>query len=457
MEKVNSEKNHHVQSDRAKAKHPSIPKPIKRKEKSPYSLRPNENMSFFGLEKTGDLKVFNVPALNKKQNSFQCYHKEKERLKRNGLEQDNGEKRPQKVQTKEGNINLTCALQQKRKAKKTFIMPNLSVIEEDKRPKVKEETQKVIESFAFYSKELDSNFAIEDNFSYLKKRNKPLLKAFHLCDNCTKKRISINQRYLDTHKRKCGYGFYSFIVFEYFGKERQYKLKFFQQVYQSLVQFFFGEDMDYSIIEKDSLDSLLFSSILKRKFKIETNQKDSLESFAEKTKTLKTDKRPEECKKLIFSLTIKHMKKQLKEKKKKIYKKKSFENLFYKHYFRRIADKEGLSIHDFYYPISYNKNKKNAFKTINKAYITNIRKSSAFIDDFMNYLDKGLIENYKGEIKSQLFKIVSKWDRDLYKSENEERFKRDLMNNSSREKRKLPWTLDEIQCAISIVRNIITD
>ena len=113
------------------------------------------------------------------------------------------------------------------------------------------------------------------------------------------------------------------------------------------------------------------------------------------------NKRPEECKKIVFSYTIKQLKHRLRHQFTEQYRKTNFDEFFYQFYFEEISKAEGIQLEDFYYPIASTKCKKNSAKTINTAYLSNIRKSGKFMDDLKSYIYSQLTKDYAKEIDAE--------------------------------------------------------
>ena len=251
------------------------------------------------------------------------------------------------------------------------------------------------------------------------------------------------------------YGLAEFSILRFSRNRNQHVLRHFKCVYHCLMALFTENKPQLDFSEFDPICFALFVSVVERKFKVifdPSNAEESLKQLRSVISSSVSSKRPEECKKIIFSLTIKFLKNKLRNSCKRQYRKKAFENYFYNYYFSEIAKKEHIPIQDFYYPVSYNKNKKNAYKTINKPYIGNIRKSKKFIRDFNSYINNQLIEDYKKEVSNRLMETLSKWDQEHAKYSNTTRLTDKFKVYFKNEKSKLPWTISDIQFAIKTVK-----
>lgn len=203
---------------------------------------------------------------------------------------------------------------------------------------------------------------------------------------------------------------------------------------------------------------LVFSLVCEKKFKIKINSSrdtTALNQLADIIKNKTVNKRPEECKKIIFSYTIKQLKHRLRDRYTELYRKNTFDEFFYMFYFDEISKKEGILIEDFYYPIASTKCKKNSAKTINQTYLNNIRKSDKFMTDIGNYITKRFASDYNKEVDSKLLDLVTRWENELTKTESLTDLKEQLQSYFKGSKSKLPWTIYEVQYAIGKVKHIV--
>lgn len=204
---------------------------------------------------------------------------------------------------------------------------------------------------------------------------------------------------------------------------------------------------------------IVFSIICEKKFKVKIDSRDDLRAInwlSEVINSRMVDKRPEECKKIILSYTIKQLKHRLRETYPGQYIKQTFEVFFYQHYFDHISKSEGIPLDDFYYPIASTKCKKSSAKTINKAYLSNIRKSDKFMADVRQYMDQQFTHDYAKEIDNKLLDLVNKWGAEFEKAESISEITDSLDNYFRDSRAKLPWTIYEIEFALKKVRIILS-
>ena len=203
----------------------------------------------------------------------------------------------------------------------------------------------------------------------------------------------------------------------------------------------------------------LFCAICKRKFRYQITDKHSdtqIDGLKQLIENSTVDKRPEECKKLIFSLAIKHMKKKLKQNPMfKNINKWQFEEKFYEFYFGDISEQEGIPLINFYFPISKNRKKKTIYKTLNKPYIDIVKKSDKFIIEFLEYIERQAIIDYSKEIDNKLYEVLIKWNFNYQDNVSSAAVILDIERYFKSHKSKLPWTVNDIKYAIGKVKEVI--
>ena len=178
---------------------------------------------------------------------------------------------------------------------------------------------------------------------------------------------------------------------------------------------------------------------------------------------LKSGKRPEESYKFVFKHAYKNLK--------AIFRKKNVElaklgfndlNLqFYKHYFKTTSEKLGISLNNFFLPLtpdSYcNKKQPVIAQTINVSYITLVCQSQNFLDDFMNYVNNSFIKDYQELIDSKIDNICHKWQSMYLETLGNEKCIHYICDYVYTNKKcKLPWTVKEVEFAIDIVNRLIS-
>lgn len=213
---------------------------------------------------------------------------------------------------------------------------------------------------------------------------------------------------------------------------------------------------DIKLLSPESF--IVFALICEKKFKISIGSPDdevALAKLADVVRNKVVNKRPEECKKIVFSYTIKQLKHRLRHQFTDQYRKTCFDEFFYQVYFEEIAKREGIPLEDFYYPIASTKCKKNSAKTINTAYLSNIRKSDRFMDDLKTYIYTQLLKDYSKEIDNKLLDLITRWENEVKRSGSINDIKATLGSYFKGSKSKLPWTIFEVQHAVEKVRSVV--
>lgn len=204
---------------------------------------------------------------------------------------------------------------------------------------------------------------------------------------------------------------------------------------------------------------LIFSVIVEKKFRIKITDQDDNSVISQLVNVIKgrsVEKRPEECKKIVLSYTIKQLKNSLKNHYAQQYRKNTFEEFFYQYYFEHVSTSESIPLEDFYYPIASVKCKKNSSKTINKTYINNIKKSEKFMVAANKYIETDFLKDYTKEIDNKLLDLINRWESEFKKMASLDVFKSSIAEYFKDDKSKMPWTNSEIQYAIGKVRKIIS-
>lgn len=239
------------------------------------------------------------------------------------------------------------------------------------------------------------------------------------------------------------------------------KMKYLQNLLY-LLKFFFKNKKINQNLTLDYGEKKILNSILKRKYKTKIDLNTSMISIIDKIEQIKLDtisKRPEQNYKLIFMLTLKYMKEELKGEIDRNMRKKDFEKYFYNYYFKVISDQNGIPLEHFYHPKNSKAQKlikeKNIPKTINLYYIENISKSKKFLEIFFSYLKNDLIEDYEKLIDYKLDTLFHRWSISIYEHEN----KKIALNKickymEENNKCKLPWDINEIQIAIDCTKKL---
>lgn len=216
------------------------------------------------------------------------------------------------------------------------------------------------------------------------------------------------------------------------------------------------------IDEKDMMLSKyeleVLKSILARKYKDQVNTEITsvfLKEKLDEIDNLESNKRPEENYKFIFKRCIKFMKERLKVFENKKMKKKEFDDFFYTYYFSELCTRSNLKMDQFRHP-QYTKKASKAPKTVNMEYMFNTLKSEKFNRDFVEYLKNYLKVDYEFTIDSKIEGLVKKWDKQFAAAESKETVVKEIVTYVLKNtKCKLPWTIKEIEIALSAVNNLI--
>ena len=159
-------------------------------------------------------------------------------------------------------------------------------------------------------------------------------------------------------------------------------------------------------------------------------------------------KRFEENIKFVFKLGFKKLKNKIFKKNRISFYSKKFDCQFYDYYFLKLSQKLNIGIDQFYDPL----NNKNGPKTLNHDYIKLIFKSQEFKQDFLEYLESGLLlKEYQATVKRKIRQLLLKFDNIFASSDPE------IINQGIRaiqkyfrknKQCKLPWVDSEINTAI---------
>ena len=132
---------------------------------------------------------------------------------------------------------------------------------------------------------------------------------------------------------------------------------------------------------------------------------------------------------------------------------------FYQKYFHEFAKCHRIPIEKFYFPRNKNKLVSNSHKTINKSYMGNITLNAIYVNKMTKYIHEHLLKVEKETIRTKINNKIDKWNSFLLRKLNFEReedivehfdnfINRNILDN---DKFKLPWSVKQIESAISTV------
>lgn len=132
---------------------------------------------------------------------------------------------------------------------------------------------------------------------------------------------------------------------------------------------------------------------------------------------------------------------------------------FYAKFFSEFAKAHRIPIEKFYFPRNKNKLVSNSHKTINKSYMGNITLNPAYVAKMTAFIRGRLLEAEKETIRTKINNKIEKWNSFLLRKINFEREDRVLehfdefisTNILDNDKFKLPWSVKQIESAISTV------
>lgn len=301
-----------------------------------------------------------------------------------------------------------------------------------------------------------------DSLAVVKKKrvNLNLQNAFIFNRPPVKKQLMLEDLYTCLLNKRTEPGMYdmsNFCIVRMLKNNRHTIPKNYDLVYRDLIKLFTENTMNDNLEKYSEPVFKLYAFIIDKKFKIKISRDQSLNGTTALKELLlqgESDKRAEECKKKVFSVTFKYLKNKFSEETGQSIQNRSFELLFYKHYFQYIVKKEKISIRNFYYPISYNKQNKSSFKTINKQYISCLKKSRAFVKDFHSYMKKQIFIDHVADVESRLIEIIYKWNQNYLRNTKQDNSNDNIYNCFNKEKSKMPWTNNDLKSAIEVVKNI---
>jgi hypothetical protein len=235
-------------------------------------------------------------------------------------------------------------------------------------------------------------------------------------------------------------------------------------LFNLLAKYFLNLHFAPEDFEMTTADIFLSALILHRKFILSKDfypykedyqiSIEQLIHLIEVSKTTTSQKRPEENTKFIYKLTVKRFKDQYKDKNPTS---KDSDDSFYRHYFAELAPDQNFS--RFKDPLLNLKDKqKGQPKTISQKYLKIIFESPSFKADFIEYLSSSeIIIDYQKAIQKKLQKCLVGLETRF--SLNEKSLPATMLKVNEYILKnkffKLPWTVIEINQAISYFQNLV--
>lgn len=239
------------------------------------------------------------------------------------------------------------------------------------------------------------------------------------------------------------------------------RLKYFAKLATLIGKILKDEPLDSNDVDIPPEDKEVLIAFLNKRYRLKEAQKLSrgndltpsgLLTLPSLLRKFNYGKRKEENMKLVFNWVFKFLKTQLSASCPEKLDKHQVDYLFYTHYFRKIAEEHELNILNFYKP-NFVKPIRNSEKTFNANFIKNIQLSSCFMSDFNIALDDYMMHEYKHVIDKKLYAIFSKWESKIDRESSRTAGVLSLARSiAGSRKCKLPWTMTEIQLAISCVK-----
>jgi hypothetical protein len=233
-------------------------------------------------------------------------------------------------------------------------------------------------------------------------------------------------------------------------------------------------------VEQNVLNSLneieieiLKSFLIKKKIISDEDEMVLQHTFFNSYYKIKTERRREENLKHVFMMAIKFLKHQFKIKftnfklpssAENKNKKDQIELAFYIHYFGSVAEEKQWPISRFYQPkVSGSTRKLSSFrmKSINQDYVSYVKLSNSFMNDFEKYLNDefsfngkklGIWKDSQDMIEEKLISKINKWDDSIQEERNG--LKKIINSLAGNIKCKMPWSRNEINIAIADVKKL---
>ena len=204
----------------------------------------------------------------------------------------------------------------------------------------------------------------------------------------------------------------------------------------------------------------ILQAILQRKFGKRLTKEQLMLPAMKKTELINKflnsscKKRPEECYKFFLIRIIKNLKGKITNQQNNPMNDDDEE--FYQFYFSEIAQKNGLTLQEFYYPFN-RKAEKNS--KLNSKYFEKLKLSQRFLADANEYLCNETRKEHAAEVQQKLFSLLKPHDQFIRKrKKTEEKCMKDLVSYIEGNKHcKFPWTVKEQEESMEKFKGVIFD
>lgn len=161
-------------------------------------------------------------------------------------------------------------------------------------------------------------------------------------------------------------------------------------------------------------------------------------------------RRPEECYKFVLTRVLKHLRKRLESERGEHVS----EAGFYQLYFGEVAERLGAPVTDFYFPLSGTKKGKAHF---NLSYFSKIFQSGSFVGEVGRYCQAQMFEDFRADFAKKVQSMVRRWNKLIQEQQEFTQYaQQSILKYIIYNRRcKLPWTRNEVEQAITRIRNLM--
>lgn len=172
--------------------------------------------------------------------------------------------------------------------------------------------------------------------------------------------------------------------------------------------------------------------------------------FFNQTRQSKLQKKTEDGLKFIFKKAIKKMKSEFKSTflKGKTGNKKLDDNLFYLHYYGKIAEEEDIPIECFFHFRNWqNRVSEHIPKSITKEYVRRLNKNPEFVRKIKNYLTEDFLDSFKVFNSKKIRIMIIKWEK-IIEEKGKSMGLKEIIRSIHSKGNKIPWTISEVKHAL---------